>query len=171
MLMVVEAVLANTMVKDYLCSGPDATHQAGRLLADLLESGDVVGLIGDLGAGKTLLVQGLAVGLEVPESVRVTSPTFALINEYRGGRLPMVHVDLYRIEAESELEHIGLDEMLEHAGVSAVEWCERFPVLPDDHLLITIDIESADTRRLHARGTGPRGEAIASAWAERLATL
>lgn len=156
------------MVKDYLCSGPDSTHRAGQLLAEVLESGDVIGLVGDLGAGKTLLVQGLAVGLELPPSVRVTSPTFALINEYEGGRLPMVHVDLYRLEAESELEHLGLDEMLEGAGVSAVEWCDRFSVLPDDHLLVTIDIESADSRRLHAEGTGPRSTAIATAWAERL---
>jgi tRNA threonylcarbamoyladenosine biosynthesis protein TsaE len=158
------------MVKDYLCLGPEATHRAGHLLADLLEPGDVVGLVGDLGAGKTLLVQGLAAGLALPSEVRVTSPTFALVNEYRGGRLPIVHVDLYRLENEGELEHIGLDELLEGAGVSAVEWCERFPVLPDDHLHVTIDIESETSRRLHARGTGPRGTAIAAAWAERLAS-
>lgn len=157
------------MVKDYLCLGPEATHSAGRLLADLLEPGDVIGLVGYLGAGKTLLVQGLAAGMKLPSEVRVTSPTFALVNEYRGGRLPMVHVDLYRLESESELEHIGLDELLEGAGVSAVEWCERFPVLPDDHLHITIEIESENSRRLHARGTGPRGVAIAAAWAKRLA--
>ncbi len=157
------------MLKNYLCKGPEATHSAGRLLADLLEPSDVIGLVGDLGAGKTLFVQGLAAGLGVPSDVRVTSPTFALVNEYRGGRLPVVHVDLYRLEAESELEHIGLDELLEGAGISAVEWCDRFPVLPDDHLLITIDIEGEGTRRLHAQGTGARGEAVASAWAERLA--
>jgi tRNA threonylcarbamoyladenosine biosynthesis protein TsaE len=157
------------MVKDYLCLGPEATHMAGQLLADLLAPGDVIGLVGDLGAGKTLLVQGLALGLGVPADVRVTSPTFALVNEYGGGRLPVVHVDLYRLEAESELEHIGLDELLEGEGISAVEWCERFAVLPEDHLHVTIDIESENTRRMHAQGTGSRGVAIAAAWAERLA--
>lgn len=156
------------MVKDYLCLGPEATHRAGEILADLLEAGDVIGLVGDLGAGKTVLVQGLAAGLLLPTAVRVTSPTFALVNEYRGGRLPIVHVDLYRLEAESELEHIGLDELLDGAGVSAVEWCERFPVLPEDHLHVTINIESETSRRVHARGTGPRGVTIAKAWAERL---
>lgn len=156
------------MVKDYHCDRPEATHRAGKLLAALLEPGDVVGLVGDLGAGKTLFVQGLAEGMKLPADVRVTSPTFALVNEYRGGRIPMVHVDLYRLESESELEHIGLDELLESGGVSAVEWCERFPVLPADHLHVTIDIESESTRRLHAVGTGPRGMAIAAAWAERL---
>ena len=153
------------MIKDYLCRGPEETHLAGRHLASLLESRDVIGLVGDLGAGKTLLVQGIAVGLQVPESVRVTSPTFALINEYKGGRLPLVHVDLYRIESEAELEHIGLDEMLEGNGVSAVEWCERFAVMPDDHLLVTIEIDSPETRRIRARGTGPRSAALASSWA------
>jgi tRNA threonylcarbamoyladenosine biosynthesis protein TsaE len=158
------------MVKDYHCACPEATHRAGQLLAALLEPGDVIGLVGDLGAGKTLLVQGLAAGLDMPPEVRVTSPTFALVNEYRGGRLPVVHVDLYRLEAESELEHIGLDELLDGAGVSAVEWCERFPVLPDDHLHVTIDIESESERRLHAKGTGERGVALAAAWADRLSS-
>lgn len=159
------------MVKDYHCGSPEATHKAGQVLADLLEPGDVIGLVGDLGAGKTLLVQGLALGLGMPPDVRVTSPTFALVNEYQGGRLPVVHVDLYRLEAESELEHIGLDELLEGAGVSAVEWCERFPVLPEDHLHVTIEIESETTRRLQAVGKGTRSVALAAAWAERLSSL
>ncbi len=158
------------MVKDYHCGSPEATHKAGQLLAALLEPGDVIGLVGDLGAGKTLLVQGLAVGLGMPPEIRVTSPTFALVNEYPGGRLAVVHVDLYRLEAEAELEHIGLDELLDGAGVSAVEWCERFPVLPDDHLHVTIEIESESTRRIHALGTGTRGVALAAAWAERLSS-
>lgn len=156
------------MFQDLELRGPEATFRAGLLLAPHLEAGDVVGLIGDLGAGKTLLVQGLAKGLFVPVSVRITSPTFSLINEYRGGRLPMVHVDLYRIEEESELQHIGLDEMLEHAGVSAVEWCDRFQVLPEDHLLVSFSIPSQDARGLSARGTGPRSTAIASAWQREL---
>ncbi len=138
------------------------------MLAKLLVAGDVIGLIGDLGAGKTLLTQGVAAGLGVPESVRVTSPTFSLINEYAGGRLPMVHVDLYRIEVEAELEHIGLEEMLDNAGVSSVEWCERFPVLPDDHLLVRIAIEGENKRVLSARGTGPRSTEVATAWAQLL---
>ena len=152
------------MFQDFELRGPEATHRAGRLLAPLLGAGDVLGLIGDLGAGKTLLVQGLAEGLQVPEHVRVTSPTFSLINEYRGGRLPMVHVDLYRIEESAELVHIGLDEMLDGVGVSAVEWCDRFDVLPDDHLLIEISIDSQDSRGLSARGTGARSTALAQAW-------
>ena len=159
------------MALDYLCNRPEATHAAGELLAALLEPGDVIGLVGDLGAGKTLFVQGLGAGMGLPADVRVTSPTFALVNEYRGGRLPIVHIDLYRLEAEAELEHIGLDELLEGPGVAAVEWCERFPVLPDDHLLITIEIEGESRRRLLAEGRGERAVRIAKAWAERLAQV
>lgn len=156
------------MIDVYSCNGPDATFEAGRLLAGVLGPGDVIGLVGDLGAGKTLLTQGVAAGLGVPKSVRVTSPTFSLVNEYAGGRLPMVHVDLYRIEAEAELEHIGLDEMLDNAGVSSVEWCERFPVLPHDHLLVTIDILGEGQRAISARGTGTRSTEIAAQWATAL---
>ncbi|MCP4448575.1 MAG: tRNA (adenosine(37)-N6)-threonylcarbamoyltransferase complex ATPase subunit type 1 TsaE [Myxococcales bacterium] len=156
------------MIKEHACLGPEATFEAGRSLAAILRAGDVIGLIGDLGAGKTLLTQGVAAGLGVPESVRVTSPTFSLINEYAGGRLPMVHVDLYRIEAEAELEHIGFEEILDNSGVSSVEWCEKFPVLPEDHLMVTIGIAGEGSRILSANGTGPRSTAIASAWASAL---
>ncbi len=156
------------MIEQHRCEGPEATFEAGRRLAETLRAGDVIGLIGDLGAGKTLLTQGVAAGLGVPESVRVTSPTFSLINEYVGGRLPMVHVDLYRIEAEAELEHIGLEEMLDNEGVSSVEWCERFPVLPDDHLIVRIEIAGETQRTLSASGTGPRSTEVAAAWAALL---
>jgi len=157
------------MFEDHWCTSAEATFELGRKLAESLQPGDVIGLVGDLGAGKTMLTQGVAAGLRVPEAVRITSPTFSLINEYRGGRLAMVHVDLYRIEDDSELEHIGLDEMLENEGVSLVEWCSKFPVLPDDHLLVEISICDGDQRLLSARGTGPRGIELASAWAESLA--
>lgn len=156
------------MLKDYLCTGPRETFAAGEKLGPLLAQGEVIGLVGDLGAGKTLFVQGLAKGLGVPASVAVTSPTFSLVNEYRGGRLSLVHIDLYRIEEEGELEHLGLEELIDFAGVSAVEWCERFSVLPDDHLLITIDIPDAQHRVLHASGTGPRSRNLAQQWSSVL---
>lgn len=156
------------MIDGYVCQGPEATFEAGRLLAEFLQPGDVIGLVGDLGAGKTLLTQGVAAGLGVPESVRVTSPTFSLINEYEGGRLSMVHVDLYRIESDSELEHIGLEEMLDNDGVSSVEWCEKFPVLPDDHVMVSFEITGSDSRVMSAKGTGPRSTAVVCEWAKTL---
>ena len=115
------------MPKDLLLSGPEMTHRVGLLLAPLLREGDVLGLIGNLGAGKTLFTQGVAEGLELPSEVRVTSPTFALINEYRGGRLPIVHMDLYRIEEEKELEHLGLEE---HAPLIELQTLRRLDGQP-----------------------------------------
>jgi tRNA threonylcarbamoyladenosine biosynthesis protein TsaE len=142
--------------------GVDETARAGRLLAGLLAAGDVVGLVGDLGAGKTALSQAVIAAIGAP--VAATSPTFTLINEHRGGRLPVWHVDLYRIERARELEEIGLDEIIDRGeGVVLIEWADRFPVLPADHLRVELTVEG-EGRRLLASGGGPRGQAIAAAW-------
>ena len=95
---------------------------AARLASDLAP-GDVLLLSGDLGAGKTAFVRGLADGLGIDPG-EVTSPTFTLVHEYRGGRLPLIHVDLYRLDA-ADLDEIGLDQDLAAVGVTAVEWAER----------------------------------------------
>src|SRR5207247_5170994 len=97
----------------------------GRTLAATLSAGDVILLYGDLGAGKTAFVRGLAEGLGVP-SDDVSSPTFTLIQEYRGGRLPLFHVDLYRLNDPREIDDLGLDEIAE-GGVLAIEWAEKLP--------------------------------------------
>lgn len=158
-------------IRGVLLSDPEATRRAARALAPHLAPGDSIGLVGDLGAGKTCFVQGLARGLGVPDSVRVTSPTFTLINEHRGGRLPLYHVDLYRIERASELDHIGLDDLFRAPAVVAVEWCDRFPVLPPDHLRIELRALSENQRALDAEGRGARGRALAEAWAAELERL
>ena len=146
-------------------TSPEATRAAASALARHLAPGDTIGLVGDLGAGKTCFVQGLARGLAVPDSVRVTSPTFTLINEHRGGRLPLFHVDLYRIDRAAELDHIGLDDLFRAPAVVAVEWCDRFPVMPADHLRIELRQVSENQRALDAEGRGARGTALAAAWA------
>lgn len=146
-------------------TSPEATRRAARALAAHLAPGDSIGLVGDLGAGKTCFVQGLARGLGVPDSVRVTSPTFTLVNEHRGGRLPLYHVDLYRIDRARELEDIGLDDLFRAPAVVAVEWCDRFPVLPADHLRIELRALAEKDRALDAEGRGARGAALAAAWA------
>ena len=105
----------------------EATVAAGREFAAALRAGDVLGLCGDLGAGKTHFVKGLCSGLGA--AAEVTSPTFTLIHEYRGGRLPLFHFDLYRLEAEDDLLRIGFDEYLDAGGVLALEWADKFPAL------------------------------------------
>ena len=153
----------------YTCRSPDDTERAGAALARCLRPGDLVGLVGDLGAGKTLLVQSLARGLAVPPEVRVTSPTFTLVNEYHGGTMPLYHADLYRIEERAELDQVGLDDLCRRGdGVVCVEWCDRFPVLGRDYLEIRIEILGESERQLSAMGHGPRGRALAADWAGAL---
>jgi len=153
-------------VTSLLLADPEATAAAGSALAPLLSAGAAVALVGDLGAGKTALVQAVVAGLGVPGTA--TSPTFTLINEYRRGRLPVYHVDLYRIERAVELDEIGLDEIFGRGdGVVLVEWADRFPVMPRDHLEIRLDMAGTG-RRLTVSGHGPRSTALASAWAAAL---
>jgi tRNA threonylcarbamoyladenosine biosynthesis protein TsaE len=99
------------------------TRSIAVTLAGDLVAGSVLLLSGDLGAGKTAFVRGLAEGLGISPD-EVTSPTFTLVHEYRGGRLPLIHVDLYRLD-RADLDEIGLDEDLAAAGVTAIEWAER----------------------------------------------
>jgi tRNA threonylcarbamoyladenosine biosynthesis protein TsaE len=105
----------------------DETASFGWAQAATLRRGDVVALCGDLGAGKTQFVKGLAAGLN--SEATVTSPTFTLIHEYVGGRLPLYHFDFYRLDDEDEALKIGLDEYLNGDGVCVIEWADKFPEL------------------------------------------
>jgi tRNA threonylcarbamoyladenosine biosynthesis protein TsaE len=109
----------------------EETLAYGRSIAVSLRRGDVIGLCGDLGAGKTHFVKGLTAGLD--SGVPVTSPTFTLIHEYTGGRLPVYHFDFYRLDEEDEALKIGLDEYLEGDGVCLIEWADKFPALLPPH--------------------------------------
>lgn len=102
-----------------------------------MPAGMVVALVGDLGAGKTAFSQGFAAGLGVGGHVQ--SPTFVVAQDHPGGRLALVHADLYRIEAEAELEQVGLEDRMDAGTVVLVEWADRFPqVLPADHLVVRL---------------------------------
>lgn len=109
---------------------PAETFAFGQRIAATLRAGDVLALCGDLGAGKTHFVKGLAAGLGI--TGEVTSPTFTLIHEYPGGRLPLFHFDFYRLESEDDLLRIGFDDYLDSGGVLAIEWAEKFPALLPD---------------------------------------
>ena len=140
----------------------DATARAGAHLAAQLAGGDAIALVGELGAGKTTFVSGLAAALGAGGA---HSPTFALVHEYRGGRLVVWHVDLYRIERAAELAELGLDEAIGNPrGVCIVEWADRWDVMPADHLRIELThVPGEDERELVATGTGERGRALAQA--------
>lgn len=126
-------------------SGSESDTEAiARTLADALVPGDVVLLTGDLGAGKTAFVRGLASGLGI-DPADVSSPTFTLIQEYRGGRLVLSHIDLYRLSPR-EVDDLGLDELVESGGVVAVEWPERWTAPPAGAIRVSI-VATGDTAR------------------------
>jgi tRNA threonylcarbamoyladenosine biosynthesis protein TsaE len=123
------------------------TIEFGRQLASQLRSGDIVALVGELGAGKTCLVKGIALGLGITQEV--TSPTFTLIHEYRGGRLPLYHVDLYRLGSAEQAIAIGIEDYLPAAGVTVIEWAERIArLLPAHTRRIRLEIISESSRRI-----------------------
>ena len=131
---------------------PDETEAIGRRIAARLASGDTVLLIGELGAGKTALTKAIAAGLGVTEEV--SSPTFTLVNEYRG-RLPVFHFDLYRLEDPAEAVDLGYDDYLNAGGVVIVEWADKArPLWPDDHLRIDIERTGETTRRIALFASG-----------------
>ena len=120
------------------------TAAVGRELAPTLNPGAVVLLFGDLGAGKTAFVRGLAEGLGVPAE-DVSSPTFTLMQEYRGGRVTLIHVDLYRLNDAREIDDLGLEELGEHA-VLAIEWAEKWAHSPPAALRVAIDYAGENER-------------------------
>jgi tRNA threonylcarbamoyladenosine biosynthesis protein TsaE len=145
----------------------EQTERLGWLLAGFLEPGDVVGLTGDLGAGKTTLAGVIAHALGVPEETAISSPTFTLIKEYEG-RLPVYHMDLYRLEASLELYELGLWEYYDGDGVCLVEWADLFDDLwPKRALLLELTLGHGEERAVTARGE-MRGaelvEKIRDAW-------
>jgi len=128
-----------------LAHGPKETRAIGRELSLALLENSVIGLSGDLGAGKTEFVKGIAEGLGSTDPV--TSPTFTLVHEYRSGRLPLFHMDFYRLEAETEVDEIGFDDYLQEPGVCVIEWADRFPGrIPRDAIRVKIQISSGNER-------------------------
>ncbi len=142
---------------------PEATWRFGARLGRLLGPGDVVAAVGDLGAGKTSLAQGLARGLGVPDTHYVNSPTFAIL-QIHPGRLPFYHVDLYRLGDADEALGLGLEEYVGGPGVAYIEWPSRLPeLIPADALCIRLGPEG-EGRRAELRATGPRSAAVLAAF-------
>jgi len=140
------------------------TFALGRHLGETARPGEVITLAGTLGAGKTTLTQAIGQGLEVPESCYITSPTFSLLHEYPG-RLPLYHLDLYRLSDETEIEDLGLLEYLYVTGLTVIEWPERLgSLMPEERLHIDLMLlsETARLAELTAHGT---------MWKEKIAAI
>lgn len=136
------------------------TIDLGRRLGAVLKEGDVIAMVGELGSGKTWFTKGVARGLSVPDRYVVTSPSFALVNEYEG-RCPLFHMDIYRLEEISDFLSAGLDEYLYSNGVVVMEWADRWPwILPEWRLKVEIEIVDAQTRSITFSGNHPRALGI-----------
>ena len=135
---------------EYITNSPEETEALGTALAKVLTPGTVIAYRGDLGAGKTAFTRGLARGLGCKELV--TSPTYTIVNEYLGGRLPLFHFDMYRLRSADDLWDIGWEDYLDRGGVCAVEWSENVAEAMEDAISVTIEKLGEDTRRITIEG-------------------
>ena len=135
----------------FITHSAEETEALGERLAQTLTGGEVVAYFGELGAGKTAFTRGLARGLGI--SMRVTSPTYTIVNEYSGGRLPLFHFDMYRLGSSDELFDIGWEDYLARGGVCAVEWSENVTDALDGAITVRIEKTAADERRITIEGS------------------
>jgi len=134
----------------FLTNSPAETEAIGSALGNILTPGTVLAYRGDLGAGKTAFTRGLARGLGCTDIV--TSPTYTIVNEYLGGRLPLFHFDMYRLRSSDDLFDIGWDDYLDRDGVCAVEWSENVDDAMEDAVYITIEKLGENSRRITIEG-------------------
>ena len=135
---------------EFLSHSTAETEAAGEALARRLRPGTVLAYQGGLGMGKTAFTRGLARGLGCED--RVTSPTFTIVNEYEGGRLPLFHFDMYRLDSADDLFDIGWEDYLARGGVCAVEWSENVAEAMKNAITVTIEKLGGDTRRITVEG-------------------
>ena len=135
---------------EFLTNSPEETERVGAALGKILNPGTVLAYRGDLGAGKTAFTRGLARGLGYAEPV--TSPTYTIVNEYLGGRLPLFHFDMYRLASSDDLWDIGWDDYLDRGGVCAVEWSENVDDAMENAILVTIHKTGETSRRIEIEG-------------------
>ena len=135
---------------EFITHSPEETEKIGEALAKSLQPGTILAYRGDLGAGKTAFTRGLARGLGCQETV--TSPTYTIVNEYLGGRLPLFHFDMYRLASSDDLWDIGWEDYLDREGVCAVEWSENVQDAMENAVTVTIEKLGENTRRITIEG-------------------
>ena len=140
---------------EFITNTPEETEKVGAALAQKLQPGTVLAFEGDLGAGKTAFTRGLARGLGYTQPV--TSPTYTIVNEYLGGRLPLFHFDMYRLSSSDDLWDIGWEDYLDRGGICAVEWSENVADAMENAIRIRIEKRGEDTRQITIEG----GETLA----------
>ena len=134
---------------------PDQTRQIGEALGRMLDRGAVVALIGELGTGKTVFAQGLARGLCVAPDEYVSSPSFTLVNQYRG-KVPVFHVDTYRLGSEAEMVALGYEEYFDPDGVTIIEWANKVQnLLPEKHIIVEFRFSNKSKREISIKLSGP----------------
>ena len=134
----------------FFTTSPEETEAIGASMGKILPAGTVLAFRGDLGAGKTAFTRGLARGLDCRE--QVTSPTYTIVNEYLGGRLPLFHFDMYRLHSADDLFDIGWDDYLDRNGICAVEWRENVADALENPITVTIEKTGENTRRITVEG-------------------
>ena len=134
----------------FITNSPAETEAVGAALSTVLSPGTVIAYRGDLGAGKTAFTRGLARGLGVADPV--TSPTYTIVNEYLGGRMPLFHFDMYRLHSADDLWDIGWEDYLERGGICAVEWSENVAEAMEDAITVTIEKTGEESRRITIEG-------------------
>ena len=135
---------------EFISHSPEETEKIGAALGQVIPAGSIIAYRGELGAGKTAFTRGLAKGLGCSEMV--TSPTYTIVNEYLGGRLPLFHFDMYRLCSSDDLFDIGWDDYLDRYGVCAVEWSENVDDAMEDAIYITIEKLGENSRRITIEG-------------------
>ena len=138
---------------EFITNSPQETEALGQKLGQMLPAGTVIAYRGDLGAGKTAFTRGLARGLGIQDPV--TSPTYTIVNEYLGGRIPLFHFDMYRLHSAEDLFDIGWDEYLERQGICSVEWSENVEEALENPLVVTICKTGEESRKITLEG-GPQ---------------
>jgi tRNA threonylcarbamoyladenosine biosynthesis protein TsaE len=146
----------------FVSSSPEHTRNIGETLGRLLQSGDIVALVGMLGAGKTVFAQGLARGLDVGPDEYVSSPSFAIVNQYRG-RIPIFHIDTYRLANEAEMVSLGYEDYFEPDGVTIIEWADRVrELLPQKFAMVELEITGRNSREIEMIMVGKWPQQITS---------
>ena len=154
------SILKNKNSVEFNTKSPKDTIDVGKKIGKLLKEGDVIALVGNLGAGKTVIANGLCCGLGVKEGY-ITSPTYTIINQY-DGKIPVYHIDLYRLKNSSELYNLGWDEYIYGHGTCIIEWADRAgEMLPEEYLTVNIEVTGKNKRKITLQA---KGESYENTW-------